>query len=254
MKSNYLIWLWYYLWIAPHAIQIIIAFLMIRRSLYRQFPMFFAYTCFEVTEFTSLFIAGHIPSAYRQYVLIFATGAVLSSLLRFGVVYEVIVQLFSNYRSLDSLGRNILRWAALVLLLVAVGFSAWRTGSGLSRLMLGVSIVDRTFSVVQSGLLVCLFLFSRYFALSWRSKVFGIALGFGIFASVELASSALRSQVGVSANRFLDYLTMGTYHLCVLIWLFYFMASERPPKYNSTDLPKNDLETWNQELQKLTRK
>lgn len=246
--------LWYYLWIAPHVLQTVVVILMVSRGSYRQFQMFFAYTCLEIAQFTSLFIAGHIPSAYKQYYLIFALGAVLSTILRFGVVYEIIVQLFRNYRSLNTLGKTLLRWAAVGLLLVATGFSAWRTGSGLDRLMLGVSIVDRTFSVVQSGLLLCLFVFSRYFALSWRSNAFGIALGFGIFASVELASSAIRSQVGLSGNHFLDYVTMGTYHFCVLIWLFYFMVSERPPKYNSKNLPEHDLEIWNQELQKLTQK
>jgi hypothetical protein len=254
MKSSLLLWLWYYLWIAPHVLLIPLAFLMVRGRSYSQFPMFFAYTCFEIIEFTSLFIAGHIASAYPKYLIIFAVGAILASIIRFGIIYEIIAHLLRNYRSLDALGKNLLRWAALALLLVAVGFSVWKTGSGLNRLMLGVSIVDRTFSVVQSGLLICLFLFARYFSLSWRSKVFGIALGFGIFASVELASSALRSQVGISTNHFLDYLTMGTYHLCVLIWLFYFMASERPTKYNSPDPPENDLEDWKDELEKLIRK
>jgi|SRR5450432_4029583 hypothetical protein len=246
--------LWYYLWIAPHVLQTVIVIVMIRRKHYKQFPMFFSYNCFEIVQFTSLFVAGHIPSASRKYYLIFATGAALSTILRFGVVYEIIVQLFRNYRSLHTLGKVLLRRAAVVLLLVAASFGALRSGGGFDRLMLGVSIVDRTFSVVLSGLLVCLFLFSKYFGLSWRSIAFGIALGFGIFASVELASSAIRSQVGLLGNQILDFVTMGTYHLCVLIWLFYMLAREEPPKYNSGGLPEHDLETWNEELQRLIKK
>src|SRR5271168_2820744 len=133
--------LWYYLWIAPHVLQAVIAILMVSRRSYKQFQMFFAYTCLEIAQFASLFIAGQIPSAYKQYYLIFAVGAVLSSILRFGVVYEIIVQLFRNYRSLNTLGKALLGWAAVGLLLVATGLSVWRTGSGLDRLMLGVSIV-----------------------------------------------------------------------------------------------------------------
>jgi hypothetical protein len=232
----------------------VIVILMISRKHYQQFPMFFTYNCFEIVQFASLFIAGHIPSAAKQYYLIFAVGAALSTILRFGIVYEIIVQLFRNYRSLNALGKTLLRWVVVVLLLVAGGFTAWRSGGELDRVTLGVSIVDRAFSVVLSGLLVCLFLFSKYFGLSWRSIAFGIALGFGIFASVELATSAIRSEVGVSGNQILDFVTMGTYHLCVLIWLFYMLAREQPPNYNSKDLPQHDLETWNQELRRLIQK
>src|SRR5580698_11470418 len=100
--------LWYYLWIAPHVLQVVIVSLMISRKHYKHFPMFFSYNCFEIVQFASLFVAGHIPSAARQYYLIFAVGAALSTILRFGIVYEIIVQLFHNYRALNSLGKTLL--------------------------------------------------------------------------------------------------------------------------------------------------
>ena len=40
--------LWHYLWIAPHALQIIIAIVMLRRGLFREFPVFFTYTVFQI--------------------------------------------------------------------------------------------------------------------------------------------------------------------------------------------------------------
>jgi hypothetical protein len=40
----------------------------------------------------------------------------------------------------------------------------------------------------------------------------------------------------------------------VLIWLFYMLAREQTPKYNPSDLPEHDLETWNQELHRLIKK
>jgi len=40
--------LWHYLWIAPHALQFIVASVMLRRGLWREFPVFFAYTLFTV--------------------------------------------------------------------------------------------------------------------------------------------------------------------------------------------------------------
>ena len=51
--------LWHYLWIAPHALQIIIAIVMIRRGLFREFPVFFTYTVFQMVEEGTLFILDH---------------------------------------------------------------------------------------------------------------------------------------------------------------------------------------------------
>lgn len=245
----------FYLWIAPHVLQVAILGVMIYRKQYKHFPMFFLYTGFEILQFLVLVLVNYLRlMTHEHYHVIFSLGSAASTVLRFCVIYEILVHLFRNYPSLDRTGRIVFRWAALALLVIAVAFSSGGSGGGTEHLRVIVSILDRTFSIVQCGLLLSMFVFSRYFALSWRSSTFGIALGFGIFASVELASSAVRAQVGVSGNHFLDYFTMGTYHLCVLIWLFYFIASERPPKYNSNELPEHDLETWDRELQRLIRK
>jgi hypothetical protein len=114
--------------------------------------------------------------------------------------------------------------------------------------------LDRTVSVLQCGLLISLFLFSRYFALSWRSQAFGIALGLGIFASVELAVSAVALHLGTFSNRTVILITMATYHCCVLIWMFYLLLPERTAYFTRRELPKQDLEVWNQELQRLLQR
>jgi hypothetical protein len=111
--------------------------------------------------------------------------------------------------------------------------------------------LDRTASVLQSGLLISLFLFSHYFGLSWRSPAFGIALGLGIFASVALATSTIWLHLGVFGNRAVNLFTMATYHCCVLIWMFYLMVPERQPQHPASKLPEYDLKTWNRELQRL---
>ena len=54
--------LWHYLWIAPHALQLIMAIIMIRRGLLREFPVFFTYTLFQAVEGGTLFTLDHIPS------------------------------------------------------------------------------------------------------------------------------------------------------------------------------------------------
>jgi hypothetical protein len=46
--------LYYYLWIAPHVLQMVLALLMVRKRLVREFPAFFAYIIFEILQFSTL--------------------------------------------------------------------------------------------------------------------------------------------------------------------------------------------------------
>jgi hypothetical protein len=253
---TFLLLLFFYLWIAPHVVQAAILGVMIHRKQYKQFPMFFLYTGFEILQFLTLLLVNYFRlMSHEHYHVLFSVGSAISTVIRFCIIYEILIHLFHNYPSLNRSGKILFRSAALILLVMAVVLSRGGYGAGAEHLRVVVSILDRTFSIVQCGLLLAMFLFSRYFGLSWRSSAFGIALGFGIFASVELASSAIRSQVGQSGNHFLDYFTMATYHLCVLIWLFYMLAPERRSKYNSENFPdEHDLDTWKQELQRLIQK
>ena len=50
--------LWHYLWIAPHALQFVIAIIMVRRRKFREYPVFFAYTVFQIVEGGNAFHPG----------------------------------------------------------------------------------------------------------------------------------------------------------------------------------------------------
>ena len=119
-------------------------------------------------------------------------------------------------------------------------------------LLSGVHVLNRAVGLVQSGLLVFLFLFCAYFRLSWRAYTYGIAVGLGIFASVDLATAALRVWVGTPAagSYVLDFVTMATYHCCVLIWLVYMLVPEAASE-SVAEVPHHNLEQWNAEMQRL---
>ena len=90
--------LWHYLWIAPHALQIIIVIVMMRRGLLREFPVFFTYTVFQIVEGGTLFILDHSAavSGY-QYWCAHSVGLAIDIVLRFAIIYEVFTSVFRNY-------------------------------------------------------------------------------------------------------------------------------------------------------------
>jgi hypothetical protein len=247
--------LWFYLWIAPHLLLGIILFVMVRRRLQRSFPIFFLYTASEIIQFVVLFgISLSSPHFGGDYRRLFAGGMAVSSAVRFGVVYEVFSHLFADYPALTETGRMLFRGVTILLLLAAIGVAVLMPGKNVDFLMLATNTLDQTVSLLQCGLLLSVFIFSRYFALSLRSRAFGIALGLGTYASVQMATSAVLLYVGATNNRLPNFITMGAYHCCVLIWLWYVVAPERKPKYPSKALPEYDLEIWNQELQRMLQR
>ena len=159
--------------------------------------------------------------------------------------------MFRNYAAFGRFGKPLFRWATVWLLLTGLALAAYSGGYDPRQLMLIVHPLDRAANILQCGLLIGLFLFSSYLGLSWRSYLFGIALGMGCVASSSLVISAIRSQTGATYTVLLNYITLAAYHGCVLIWVLYLWAPERASQYNLKALPENDVESWNHELQHL---
>ena len=235
---------------------IVLLVALLRSRTYRQFPAFVAYVASEILQFVVLYPILTLPSVFPPalYAVAYSIGTGLSIGLRLLVLYEVTAYLFRNHELLRRVGGQLFRCMALALLLSALGLAAYTGGMSFHRLLSTLNLLDRTASILQCGLLVGLFSFSSYFGISWRSHAFGIALGLGIFASVELANSSIRTHVGYAYNMYLNYLTMVVYHACVLIWIIYLWAPERSSQYALKTLPEHNLEDWNQELQRLIQR
>lgn len=244
--------LYLYLWIAPHALQAALAVMMVRRKLAKAFPAFFMYTVGEVLQFIILFAMHEIDAvSAHAYTVAWFIGDGVSIVLRFAVVYEIFDHVFSSYPTLKELGAVIFRWATAVLMIVAVVLVGYSTSGEIGWAEILIPIVDRAVSVVQCGLLVLLLLLSRFLNFTWRSYAFGIALGMGLFASVELGISAIRTELGLGvALDKLAIVTMAVYHCCVLFWI---VALLRPQREITpvTSVPDHNLHHWNNALQRL---
>jgi hypothetical protein len=243
--------LWHYLWIAPHALQIIIAIIMVRRGLWREFPVFFAYTLFQVVEEGTLFVLDHTAAVssddyWRDQWLFLA----IQTPLRFAIIYEIFCSVFRDYPGLKRLTTLVFRTATVILLFAAIVVIARAPDDGSLPILSGVHLLELAVSMMQGGLLLLLIGFASYFGLSWRSPAYGFAFGLGIYASVMLATKAVWLWTGTLGVDAFNVITMATYHLCVVIWLVYSLAPETARR-RVKELPENTLEQWNAELQRL---
>lgn len=243
--------MFYCLWIAPCALQVIILILLARRGLYRKFPIFTAYTAFRVCEFVALFCVSRSVSLRTVYFQFYYLGLGISTALRFGIIGEIFADVFSMHGVLHNLKRPLIRWTTAAFLILAFSFVFYTQRSNADPSWFTVFVLDRSSNIVQCGLVLSLLVASRYLRLSWNRVVFGVALGFGVLCSLELAIAAIRSQVGSSAHLLLDLVDMGGYFSSVLIWLYYLITPERRPPSIPDNIPDVDLEAWNDELESL---
>jgi len=244
----------YYLWIAPHAVLAVVAVLLLTRRLYTRFPVFFLYTWNEIVEFVLLFaitVIGHNQGAL--YARVFLITFVISTALRFGVLQEIFNNVFREHGQVDALARVSLRWTTGLLLAGAVLCAIFASGQTADNLTAGLAWVGRGVAIIQCGLVLFLLLFSRLFGLSLQSYVFGIALGFGILSTVDLANWALHTrELTESMASALDLLPTGGYHVAVLIWLGYLVVPAREI-LRPSDVRVGDVGQWNQELERFLR-
>lgn len=214
---------YYTLWGAGIVVNAAVIALMLRRKLNRAFPIFFSYLVFALVQATALLV---LKPYYRWYFYAYWTTTTLAVLAEFGVVYEIFTNVFRPYDALRKIATVLFRWSALVLVMVIVVTAPANGDSQLHRLMAVIFALTRSVRVMQVGLVLFLFLFSQQVGLTQRHRVFGVSLGFGIFAAVELMVATLVVRSGGRPNAQLGVLSAAAFVCCVSVWLYYMWIEE----------------------------
>ena len=214
----------YALWISGSALSLAVVVTMARRGLRREFPFFFSYAAFQVVSAPLLF-ALYQWGSYADYFYGYWVSSALGIGLGLAVLFEIFQHAFRPYAALRGLGSMLFRWAALVLLLVAV-ITALSAPAGQKPIITAILSLERSIRMMQCGLLILLLLFSPQLGLSWRSHLFGITAGFGGYAAVSLTLVTLRAQLGVPGDSAYTLINSGAYVLAGATWFAYLLAPE----------------------------
>jgi len=212
-------WLMYVSWLAGPLLQITLLIFMVRRKFNRVFPRFFSYIVFQILKSACLFVVHrYFPDSYFDA---YWTGNAVSVLLTIVVMDEILRNLFKEYGGIQLLGTTIFRWSCGLLLLLAVigALSSGETGG--DRIVDAVFSFDRSLRLMEVGLFLLLMLLCRIFSNCWRQQVFGIALGFGIFASVELILVSFVMWYGNSEAATISLVKSAAYNVVTLVWIGY---------------------------------
>ena len=234
--------LYYALWIAHPLLEIGIAAMMLRRGLHRKFKYFFAYLVTQLLTFATVFPA--VWHSYSALFYLYWSFDALTVAFGFAVIHEVFVDVFRAFHTLRDLGTVLFRWAGLVMLLVAGVVSVSTNSSEMQPVVQAVITAQRCVRFVQVGMVLFLLFFAHYVGISRRQHSFGIALGFGSFAVIELVliSSWVGNHLG---GPWMSIANMAAYNSSLLLWLGY-VAVKSPSRDASVSLLQP--QRWEQSL------
>jgi hypothetical protein len=241
--SEHAKYVYYALWLAHPALQLGIGIFMLRRGLLRQFKFFFAYIVTQLASFTILFPAYVWRSYSAAFYLYWCTNAI-SVTFGFLVIHEVFVDVFRFFHTLRDLGTVLFKWAGLVMLLVAGVVSVSTNSSQVPPWMQAIITSQRCVRMIQVGMILFLLFFAHYLGVSRRQHSFGIALGFGSFAVIELI--LICSWVGNHlTGPAMSIANMAAYNCSLVLWLSY-IAVKRPVRDGTQSLLQP--QRWEQSL------
>jgi hypothetical protein len=240
--SNEIKFLYYALWLAQPILQAAIAVAMFYKGRYQQFKYFFAYIVAQILGFAVVFPAYRYNPAACFYLSWISIA--VSVVLGFKVIHEAFLDAFRPFHTLKDLGTVLFKWAGLVMLLVAGVVSVSTSSMDTAPWIQAILTAQRCVRIIQVGMVLFLLFFARYVGVSRRQYSFGVALGFGLFAIVEL--SMVASWVGDHLNNLsMNLVNMAAYNFALLIWLGYTLAKAPAREAPSTLLRP---QRWEQSL------
>ena len=235
---------YYALWILHPVFQVGIGAFMVRRGLLRQFKFFCGYLVTQLVTFAIVFPAYLHNSASAFTFYSYWTCNAFSVAFGFLVIHEVFVDVFRMFHTLRDLGTVLFKWAGLVMLLVAGVVSVSTNSSEMAPWMQAIITSQRCVRIIQVGMVMFLLFFANYVGVSRKQTSFGIALGFGSFAVLELL--LISSWIGAHLNGpWMSVVNMTAYNCSLGLWLGY-VAVKRPMRDASRSLLQP--QRWEQSL------
>jgi hypothetical protein len=185
------------------------------------------------------------------YLYGYYAGYIICSVAVFFVIQEVFRHLMEPVPGLRRLGLIAFRWITIISIIISTVAVAFPINAKGFQINLVALQLMRSISIMELCLLVFLALAIHSLGRSFRSRIFGIALGFGLQASLDLVMSAFSSArpglAGPGMNSTANGVALIFTTITLLIWLGYFLVPEPAAEQMKIVLPsESPILRWNE--------
>jgi len=206
--------------------------------------MFFSYLILEVLEFSVLYPIRALGT-HMQYFFAYWLFGALIGICSLAITCELLSVVLKPFIGLRDAGKLLFRWAAAIMLIMALVIASSSHGQGGSYLISAILEIERCMRVVQCGLLLFVLCCSKYLELSPRNHAYGITLGFGTNAAMNLILLCMSAYMGPRFDHSLSIGMIATYDFAAVIWMAYTLKPE--PTRSILHLPiSSPLVRWNE--------
>jgi hypothetical protein len=214
----------------------IIVAIMARKSLIVKFPWLTAFLGVTIVSTTvsilTLYFRARllgIPprTAYNVFAATSWTAGAVQFLLVLLVIYGVFNQAMKPLQGLHRAGKVVFRWVYGVSLALVLGMAIGPHLSSGSYISTVTGQIQQGISVLTLCLLLFVCFATRYLGLTFRSHIFGVSLGLGIWAMVSLVETAWYSSIAAASPYSAVYLFSALGSCAALVtWGTYFALPE----------------------------
>ncbi len=228
-----------------------LVYFLIRAKAVRQFAYLFAllcvrlvcsFICIPLNTFGGHGIERHL--AYQIYFYVYWISFAFEAILSLLVIYGIFKLAMAPLKGLQTLGMLIFRWVAAISVAVAIGVAMSPHQSGIDFMTAMITQLQQTSSILTLCLLLFVCFAIRPMGLTFRSRIFGVSLGLGFLATINLVNSAW---IAHNPNMYSLFSVVGglAVVLTLLTWSAYFAFPE--PKRRIIVLPTTSpFLRWNQ--------
>lgn len=237
-------------WVAALVLQATLVAVLVAKRMWRRFPIFFVYSTVSFGFDLVLYSVYHSALSRQIYISTYWVSEGLGLILGLALVYEIFNHLFTPYPALRKLATQIFYGAVTFLLILGCVVIYAQPLGQQSHIQAAFLVVEQAARILEVGLLLFLFLCASAFGLHWRQYAFGMALGLGVFVTVELVALTMRIQFGITANSIFNMIRSVSFNSSLLIWIAYILAPELATQ--PSEVPKRaQLEQWNKAVMEL---
>lgn len=198
--------------------------------------------CLPVIYFSDRGIEKHL--AYQIYFYVYWASYAFESILSLLIIYSIFRLAMAPLEGLRTLGMLVFRWVAAISVAVSIGVTLTPQLSRINFMVAAITQLQQTSSILTLCLLLFVCFAIRPMGLSYRSRIFGVSLGLGVLATVNLVNAAWFTHFAsmYAITSLVNGLAVG---LTLLIWSAYFAFPE--PKRRIIVLPTTSpFLRWNQ--------
>lgn len=223
----------------PLVLLLVLLWVLLRRRIYRLLPFFLSYVVFAVLADAARFLSHSNDDLYFDVYWVTEAGYSLLGVL---VLYEIYRTVFRQLMTM---------WWVRLIFPIAIGVAgvlvALRSYFSPSIMpnFIMTFIVNAELAVrfLQVSIFVVLVALVYFFGLRWRHQAFGIAVGFGIYATVALVSTTKFYEFGTDFAFVWGAILLVAYSTAVLIWIWFFTRKQEVgPSYDEQDFPPISLQ------------